>query len=190
VKLDFDPARVAATAFTVAARAEALEIDAPAARQRWGARLSELGALAAGGLKAVPEGDRKKVREAMLSAGQLDAARFPELRAELLGLERRAPSAAGAGDSKTGPEFDWTARVKLTLRGKTVEKELAARWRLDAGELTAEALGELRFSELGIEPYSTLLGAIRNDDRLHLFVALTARPAEPGSGAASAPAPR
>ena len=175
VALDFDPERPQATRLTLVARADALEIDAPGARQRWGRRLAELGALGGGGLPAVPEGDRPKVREAMLSRSQLDARGFPEIRAELVALERRpAPAAAAAGE-RDAP--GWTARVRLSVRGKTIEKELAARWRVEAGELTAEALGEARFSELGIEPYSTLLGAIRNDDRFHLFVALAARPA-------------
>jgi len=171
VALDFDPERPAATRVALAVRADALEIDAPAARQRWGRRLVELGALAGEGLKAVPEGDRKKVREAMLSPGQLDAAGFPEIRAELVALERRG------GEAGARVALGWTARVRLTVRGRTIEKELATRWQVEAGELTAEALGEARFSELGIEPYSTLLGAIRNDDLFHLFVALAARPA-------------
>lgn len=176
VALDFDPELPAATRCTLVTRADALEIDAPAARLRWGRRLAELGALAGEGLKSVPEGDRKKVREAMLSPGQLDAALFPEIRAELVGLERRG----GAEGARVA--LGWTARVRLTVRGRTIEKELAARWQVEAGELTAEALGEARFSELGIEPYSTLLGAIRNDDLFHLFVALAARPVAAASG--------
>lgn len=176
VALDFDPERPEATRVTLAVRADALEIDAPAARQRWGRRLVELGALAGEGLKAVPEGDRKKVREAMLSPGQLAAADFPEIRAELVALERRG------GEAGARVALGWTARVRLTVRGRTIEKELAARWQVEAGELTVEALGEARFSELGIEPYSTLLGAIRNDDLFHLFVAFSARPAAGSSG--------
>jgi hypothetical protein len=176
VALDFDPERPEATRVALAVRADALEIDAPAARERWGRRLAELGALAGEGLKPVPEGDRKKVREAMLAPGQLDAAGFPEIRAELVALERRG----GAEGARVA--LGWTARVRLTLRGRTIEKELAARWEVVDGELVAEALGEARFSELGIEPYSTLLGAIRNDDLFHLFVALAARPAAATSG--------
>jgi len=172
VALDFDPARPEAARLALATRADALEIDAPAARAHWGERLVELGALAGEGLAAVPEKDRPKVREAMLSPGQLDAARFPEIRAELLALARRA----GPGGARVA--LGWTARVRLTVRGKSIDRELAARWQIDeSGELVAEALGEARFTELGIEPYSTLLGAIRNDDRFHLFVALAARPA-------------
>jgi polyisoprenoid-binding protein YceI len=177
VTLELDADRPEAARLTVAVRADALEIDAAAARARWGGRLAELGALAKG-LEPVPEGDRAKVRAAMLGASQLDAARHPELRVELVSLARRG----GDGDARPTP--GWTARVRLTLRGKTIEKELAVRFELEAGELTAEALGEMRFTELGIEPYSTLLGAIRNDDLFHLFVALAARPVA-GEGAAA-----
>ena len=177
VTLELDADRPEAARLTVAVRADALEIDAAAARARWGRRLAELGALAKG-LEPVPEGDRAKVRAAMLGASQLDAARHPELRVELVSLARRG----GDGDARPTP--GWTARVRLTLRGKTIEKELAVRFELEAGELTAEALGEMRFTELGIEPYSTLLGAIRNDDLCHLFVALVARPEAPNPAAA------
>ena len=41
--------------------------------------------------------------------------------------------------------------------------------------VTAEIFGEFRFKEFGIEPYSTMLGAIRNDDRFHLYVNTVAR---------------
>jgi hypothetical protein len=177
VRLELEAERPEAARLAVAVRADALEVDAAAARKRWGGRLTELGALTQG-LEPVPEGDRAKVRAAMLGSSQLDAARHPELRVELVSLARRG----GEGDSRDAP--GWTARVRLVVRGKTIEKELAARWRLEAGELTAEALGEMRFTELGIEPYSTLLGAIRNDDICHLFVALVARPEAADSAAA------
>jgi hypothetical protein len=44
--------------------------------------------------------------------------------------------------------------------------------------LHAEALGELRFTEFGIEPYTAALGAVKNADQFHLWVDLVATPAK------------
>jgi polyisoprenoid-binding protein YceI len=65
--------------------------------------------------------------------------------------------------------------LRLTIRGRTVERELPATWSAAGGDLSAEVVGEFRWSEFGIEPYSTMFGAIRNDERFHLFVSVFAR---------------
>jgi hypothetical protein len=106
----------------------------------------------------------------MLEAHQLFADRFPEIRGELVRLERR-PGAPAPGD------LDWNAIVKLEIRGRQVESTFAARWQVEAnGELHAEALGELAFTQFGIEPYSAVLGAVKNADRFHLWIDLVAKP--------------
>ena len=73
------------------------------------------------------------------------------------------------------PASGWVAKLQLTIHGKTVERSLPATWSETEGTLTAEIWGEFRFQEFGIEPYSTMLGAIRNDDRFHLYVSVVAR---------------
>ncbi len=169
--LELDLERPEIARLILDARVDELEVDAAAARERWSARLVELGALGEGGLPAIPEKDRGKVRAAMLGASQLDAVRHPRIHAELVALERR-----GTANARTA--LGWTARVRLTVRGRSVETDLALRWSLDGEELTAEGLGEARFTDLGIEPYSAFLGAVRNEDLFHLYVALAARRAE------------
>lgn len=166
----FDPAAPEATRWQGRLAVERLEFDPPAARTTWQGRLRALGALA-GDLGPVDEDERRKIRNAGLDAGQLDAARFPELAAEVLGVERR-PGAAGS-------PFLWAVKFRLTLHGRTVERDLPATWRLDGEALGVEILGEFRFSEFGIEPYSAFLGAVRNQDRFHLYVALAASAAAP-----------
>lgn len=162
--LDFDPANPEATRFTFAAAVEVLEIDAPGARAAWKGRFKELG-IHSGDLPPVSDSDRAKVRAAMLGASQLDGARFPEVRAAVVALTRGAP----------GPASGWVVQLQLTIHGKTVERSLPATWSEKEGTLTAEIWGEFRFQEFGIEPYSTMLGAIRNDERFHLFVSVVAR---------------
>jgi polyisoprenoid-binding protein YceI len=164
VELRFDPGRPEATSFRFTVAAEALEIDAPPARAAWKGRFRELG-VHSGELPPVSESDRKKVRTAMLGASQLDAAQFPEIRAEVAGLVRRGAD----------PAAGWNVPLRLTIRGRTVERQLPATWSAADGELKAEVVGEFRWSEFGIEPYSTMLGAIRNDELFHLFVSVVAR---------------
>ena len=76
---------------------------------------------------------------------------------------------------EANPSAKWTVEVRMTINGKTVERSLPATWSEGSDRLTAEIVGEFLFSEFGIEPYSTMLGAIRNDDRFHLFVQIQAR---------------
>lgn len=164
--LEFDALSPETTRFDFTAAVEALDIDAPAHRAAWKNRFRELG-IHSGDLPPVADSDRRKVRAAMLGESQLDGAKFPEIRAEVLALER----GSGTGTAT------WTVPVRLTIHGKTIERRLAATWSLAEGVLSAEIVGELHFKEFGIEPYSTLLGAIRNDDRFHLYVSVVARPA-------------
>jgi polyisoprenoid-binding protein YceI len=175
--LDFDPADPGAARATVAANVLALDVDPPAERRDLSARLVELGALAEP-LPPVDERDRVKVRKAMLDDGQLAAERFPEVRGELVDLR---PDPASAG----GAERHGQANLRLTVRGRTREVVLPVAWRLSGDELVADGMVEARFSDFGIRPYSTLLGAIRNDDRFDVYVRLVARPAAAGTAAAA-----
>lgn len=167
-ELDFDPAAPAAARLACRQSTLALDVDPPAERARLAPPLVRLGALA-GELPAIPEDDRRDIRAAMLDAKQLFAERFPEIRAELLALEPHH------GDETHG----WRARLRVELRGESVETTAPVRWELADGELTGELLAELRFTDFRIEPYSALLGAVRNADRFHLYVELAARPGAP-----------
>jgi polyisoprenoid-binding protein YceI len=178
VTFDFEPDDPGAARATVAANVLALDVDPAAERRELSPRLVELGLLAAP-LPVVDEGDRAKVRKAMLEDGQLAAERFPELRGELVEL---TPAAApDAGGERRGE-----ANLRLTVRGRTREVVMPVTWRLAGGELAAEGTAALHFSDFGIRPYSTLLGAIRNDDRFDVYVRLVAHPAageDPAAGA-------
>jgi polyisoprenoid-binding protein YceI len=169
VRLEFDPERPEATRCTFVVAAERLEVDAPAARAAWKGRLQELG-IQSGDLPVVPDSDRIKVRAAMLGASQLDIERFPEIRAELVRVE---PRAASAGSGNPG-ESQGEAVVRATIHGRTVERHLQARWSGESGALVAEMFGEFHFSEFGIDPYSAMLGAVRNTDIFHLYVRIEA----------------
>lgn len=162
LRLEFDAAAPEATRASLDLAVERLEIDHFAARAKWKVRLRELG-VGPEKLDPVTEEDRGKVREAMLGKSQLDAAGSPRLTAELVKLEK-------ADGMK--PPFDGRATLRLTIRGKTLERAIPATWRVEGSGFVVEALGEFRFTEFGIRPYSAALGAVKNDDLFHLYVAL------------------
>ena len=174
-QLRFDPADPAATRFDFSVPTLSLDVDPTAERRRWGPRLVELGALS-GELPEIDADDRADVRKAMLAPGQLHAERFPTISAELDGLERR-----GSGAANARVALGWDARVRVSLHGRTIERVFPVRWEQKDGELTAEALGEFQFTEFDIEPYSAMLGAVRNSELFHIYVKIVAH-ADPGTG--------
>jgi polyisoprenoid-binding protein YceI len=173
--LDFDPAAPERAQLSVVAQVLALEIDSDAERAKHAERLTLLGALTEP-FKKVDDGDRAKIRASMLAPKQLFAERYPEVKAELLAL---APRGAGAEGARVA--LGWDARAKIEVRGIAIEKTLPVRFEVVQGahgpELHAELLGELRFTEFGIEPYTAVLGAVKVDDLFHLWVELIATPA-------------
>lgn len=179
-ELDFDPAAPETAKLSVTAPVLALEIDATEERAKHQERLTLLGALTEP-FKPVDAGDREKIRASMLAPKQLFAERFPEVKAELLALAQRgANDGAGGGPESARVALGWNATLKIEIRGMVVEKSVPVRFELVDGaggqELHAELLGELRFTEFGIEPYSAVLGAVQVDDLFHLWVDLVATP--------------
>lgn len=166
-ELDFDPADPAATRLACVQPVLALDADPTAERARLAPRLELLG-VRSGALPPVDDDDRAEIRAAMLAADQLFADRFPEIRAELVSLVRRG------GDGNARVALGWDARIRLTLRGETVETTAPARFELDGELLTAELVAELRFTDFRVEPYSGVLGTVRVADLFHLYVELVA----------------
>jgi hypothetical protein len=167
VELEFDREAPESTRFRFAVPVLALDADPAAERAALTPRLETLGVLAEP-LSPIEEDDRGKIRKAMLAPDQLFAERYPEVRAELLALERRG------GDGNARVALGWNARVRIEVRGVAVERDVPARWELVDGELRAELLAELAFTDFSIEPYSAVLGAIRNADLFHVYVELVA----------------
>jgi polyisoprenoid-binding protein YceI len=153
--------------FRFVVNASSLTFDAPETQTK------HFAALKAAGVKAEPfsplsEGDRAKIKENALGASQLDAAKYPEILAEVTNLKKE-------GNTFQGREFSHTATVKITVKGKTVEKRLPANVTMASKELTVESVGAFAFSEFGIKAYSALFGAVRNADPFHIYVSFKAR---------------
>lgn len=160
--LEFLPDEPERAGFRLEARTEALEPDEPASRKRWQPRLIELGILDEV-FEDVSEKQRTKIRRAMLGEGQLDAAAYPRVVASTSGIE---PLETVAG-------FGYRVQLALDVRGVRVVRPVAARYEIgESGRLTVEAFGSFRFSDFGIEPYSAMLGAVRNRDEFRVYVHL------------------
>jgi hypothetical protein len=118
---------------------------------------------AAGGEFAEPldEGARAGTREHMLGERQLDAQHYPSV---LLHCRRVSVT----GDSAT-------VELALTLRGRETSLQVPVKWRRNGSVLQAE--GELTFrqTDIGLQPYSLMFGALRVADEIHAKFELLAR---------------
>jgi hypothetical protein len=162
----------ASASFRLSARAEDLEVDPEPTRSGLHPRLVELG-LRSGELRPVDDDQRAEIRESMLGRKQLDAARFPAIGARLLELREEASTVGNVPMTHSGT-------VELTAHGETARVPFAGRVEREGDELRIEATGRLRFTDLGIEPFSAFLGAVKNLDEIDLYLLVVAR-AEPAS---------
>lgn len=163
-QLSFDPSSASATSFAFTAAVEDLEVDRWDLEQRWYPRLEELGVLSEP-FSEVGEKDRSKIRDSMLGKSQLHAAEHPSLSAKLASVEERTTTHGGV-------EFPYAVKLVLEIRGQSVAKTVSARFEESDGGVSIEAVGTFLFSEFGIKPYSALLGAVKNQDEVHVYVSL------------------
>jgi hypothetical protein len=122
----------------------------------------------------VSEGAKEGTRRNMLGEALLDAEHNPEIVLRSLQLE---PASGAAADSSTVQ-----AEVQSSVRGQLRTFTAPVRYRLTGGR-TLEASGEftLRQSELGLTPFSAMLGALQVQDEMRVSFHLVAQ--------AQAPAP-
>lgn len=160
-------AALESVSFELSVPASKLEADDPDAAAKWFPRLHAIGILDTP-FTPLPERDRDTVTKHMLGEDQLDAGAFPAISAKLLNLKK---SNVARGEVS----FQWTARVALTVRDKTVERNFAVNVEERNGAYAVEAAASFTFTEFGIKPYSALLGAVRNRDEFDVYVNFKAR---------------
>jgi len=116
----------------------------------------------------VSEGAKEGTRRNMLGEALLDAERNPEIVLRALQLE---PPPGAAADAAAV-----LAHVHSTVRGQQRAFTVPVRFRLGA-DGTLEASGEfpLRQSELGLTPFSALLGALQVQDEMQVKFRIVAR---------------
>ena len=118
---------------------------------------------AAGGEFAEPldEAARTGTREHMLGDRQLDAQRYPV-------VLMRCRQVATAADSVT-------VELAVTLRDREALLPVPVKWRRSGNVLQADGEFSFKQSDLGLEPYSLLFGALRVADEIHARFRLVAR---------------
>jgi polyisoprenoid-binding protein YceI len=112
----------------------------------------------------VPDSAREGTRRNMLGAALLDGANFPQIVLRAVALGEQAPPATGGV----------IAHVAVSVRGAEREITLPVRWQRARGTLTVDADTTLRQSELGLKPFSALLGALQVQDEMQVSLHLVA----------------
>jgi polyisoprenoid-binding protein YceI len=120
----------------------------------------------------VSEGAKEGTRRNMLGEALLDAQRNPEIVLRSLQLE---PAAAGTAAANATTVL---AHVQSSVRGQLRTFAVAVRYRLGANG-SVEASGELplRQTELGLTPFSAMLGALQVQDEMRVSFHIVAQAA-------------
>lgn len=107
--------------------------------------------------------DRETIEENLRAKDQLNAKKFPTITFKSTAV------------TQTGPG-KYTVKGDLTIRGKTRSVELPTT--VTMGPDGFEGTGKLRINHkmFGFEPYSAMLGAIKNQEKIDLILKLVAPP--------------
>jgi hypothetical protein len=128
-----------------------LEVDADAARAAAGQEFAE----------PVPKRDREATRQNMLGPKLLDAARQDVIRLRC--------------DALTGGDGRLDASVRVSLAGREHVVTVPVTVSVEGDLLRAHAAVRLTHADLGFEPFSVALGALRVRDDIEMQLTLEAR---------------
>ena len=153
--------------FSITFSVENLIVDDQSAEAKWFPRIKALG-IKEDPFPEVSDNNKGKIRDAMIDKGQLDAASYPTILAKATAIKQRN------NKENESDGITHTVSVEATIHGKKIVKDFPAKIVLDNDTLSVETFKEYRFTEFGIKPYSAFLGAVKNQDRFHIYVNLTA----------------
>ena len=125
----------------------------------------------------VPDAAREGTRRNMLGEALLDSERNPQIVLRSVRLESAGQPAAGTGSDAGGEARAVLARVQTTVRGQVRTISVPALYQLAAGTVTVSGEIPLRQSDLGLTPFSALLGALQVQDEMRVRFRLVARAA-------------
>lgn len=107
------------------------------------------------------EKQRRDIDKSMRDPGQLDTRKFPTISFQSSGVQERSPD-------------ELVVTGAFTLHGVTRTVSLPVHLREEDGRLTADGTLDFRQTEYGIHPYSSFMGAVKNQDRITLVVHVVA----------------
>ena len=125
----------------------------------------------------VPDSAREGTRRNMLGEALLDGERNPQIVLRSVRLESAGQPAAGTGSEAGGEAQAVLARVQTTVRGQVRTISVPVRYSLAAGGVTVSGETPLRQSDIGLTPFSALLGALQVQDEMRVRFRLVARAA-------------
>jgi polyisoprenoid-binding protein YceI len=114
----------------------------------------------------VPDSAKEGTRRNMLSEALLNGAQYPEL---TLTSERIQPGTMGPASAQ--------ADVQVTVRGQTHTVPVPVAYTLAADELVASGDLPIKQSDLGLTPFSAMLGALQVQDELRIRFRIVAHAA-------------
>jgi polyisoprenoid-binding protein YceI len=149
-RFTWDAAQPAACQLTITVPVASLDPDPPALR-------------AAVGLPgALPDNQRGEIKAHLLAESQLWAARFPSIT-----FQATACRPTGSALEVTG---------NLTIRGQARKVVFTGQFSADEAGFRLKGSLPVKATDHGFQPYSALLGAVRNQDRMVLHIDLQGIP--------------
>lgn len=118
-------------------------------------------------LSEIKAKNRADIEETMRGDSQLDQAKFPKITFSLKGLTAKN---SALGELKTTHE----GTIAVTIHGVTREIKAPVRLELVGNDLSVLCSAPMLFTDFGIEPVSTALGMVRNQNQFQLFVMIKA----------------
>jgi hypothetical protein len=119
----------------------------------------------------------------MLGEALLDSERNPQIVLRSVRLESAGQPAAGTCSQAGGEARAVLARVQTTVRGAVRTISVPVCYQFAAGTVIVSGEAPLRQSDLGLTPFSALLGALQVQDEMRVRFRLVARAADSRSGA-------
>lgn len=166
--IDVDATALEKSKFRISIAAADLEIDDAAMQSRVGDSIAKYKIYKDKPFTKISDSDRASIKKNMFDASQLNVAKFPEIKADVSDISLKPGQFNGVAVTH---QFE----VDITLHGKTVRKQFVGTLEQKGGtDVVAEAIAESKFSEFGIEPYSAMLGAVKNQDKIHFYIQLKA----------------
>jgi polyisoprenoid-binding protein YceI len=102
------------------------------------------------------DGDRETVKKNMLAKDQLDGATHPNITFQ--------------STRCTGSQGSYKVYGNLTIKGKTAPVTSLMRIEVEGAELTATGRFKTTHTAFGMEPFSALMGALKNRDELEFVL--------------------
>lgn len=147
----FDPAAPETFSVDVRVDTRSLEPDLPALRKRYGLE------------GEIDADDRATIKEHLRDEEQLYVAKYPSITFRSSTVTRSAPG-------------KYRVVGLLTVRGKSREVSTDVTVEADAARFRGTAALRIKHTWFGFEPYSAMLGAVKNQDRIDLILELVATP--------------